>query len=55
MKGKIVDEKGEPLIGDNVAVEGTNTGTITDLDGNFSMSALSNSTLKVSYIGYATQ
>ena len=55
VKGKIVDEKGEPLIGVNVAVEGTNTGTITDLDGNFSMSALSNSTLKVSYIGYATQ
>ncbi|MEB3376036.1 carboxypeptidase-like regulatory domain-containing protein [Bacteroides sp. CR5/BHMF/2] len=43
------------MIGVNVAVEGTNTGTITDLDGNFSMSALSNSTLKVSYIGYATQ
>ena len=55
IKGKIVDEKGEPLIGVNVAVDGTNTGTITDLDGNFSMSALANSTLKVSYIGYATQ
>ena len=55
VKGKIVDEKGEPLIGVNVAVDGTNTGTITDLDGNFSMSALANSTLKVSYIGYATQ
>lgn len=55
IKGKIVDEKGEPLIGVNVAVDGTNTGTITDLDGNFSMLALANSTLKVSYIGYATQ
>lgn len=55
VKGKIVDEKGEPLIGVNVVVDGTNIGTITDLDGNFSMSALPNSTLKVSYIGYATQ
>lgn len=55
VKGKIVDEKGEPLIGVNVAVDGTTTGTITDLDGNFSMSVLSGSTLKVSYIGYATQ
>jgi len=55
VKGKIVDEKGEPLIGVNVVVDGTNTGTITDLDGNFSMPALANSTLKVSYIGYATQ
>lgn len=55
VKGKIVDEKGEPLIGVNVAVDGTTTGTITDLDGNFSMSVLSGSTLKVSYIGYATR
>ena len=55
VKGKIVDEKEKPLIGVNVAVDGTNTGTITDLDGNFSMSALANSTLKASYIGYATQ
>ena len=55
VKGKIVDENGEPLIGVNVAVDGTTTGTITDFDGNFSMSAFANSTLKVSYIGYATQ
>ena len=52
---KLLDEKGEPLIGVNVAVDGTNTGTITDLDGNFSMSVSTNSTLKVSYIGYAAQ
>jgi TonB-linked SusC/RagA family outer membrane protein len=55
VKGKIVDENGEPLIGVNVAIDGTTTGTITDFDGNFSMSAFANSTLKVSYIGYATQ
>lgn len=35
VKGKIVDEKGEPLIGVNVVVDGTNSGTITDLDGIF--------------------
>lgn len=55
VKGKIVDENGEPLIGVNVAIDGTTTGTITDFDGNFSMSVFANSTLKVSYIGYATQ
>lgn len=55
VKGKIVDEKGEPLIGVNVAVEGAGTGTITDMDGNFSMSATTNSVLKVSYVGYTTQ
>lgn len=55
VKGKVVDEKGEPLIGVNVSVEGTSTGTITDMDGNFAMLAAANSVLKVSYIGYATQ
>ena len=37
VKGQVVDEKGEPIIGANVIVEGTTTGMITDLDGNFSL------------------
>ena len=55
IKGKVTDEKGEPLIGVNIAVDGSSTGTITDLDGNFSIKAPDNSQFKVSYIGYATQ
>lgn len=55
IKGKIVDETGEPLIGVNVSVEGGTTGTISDFDGNFSVKAPENSVLKISYIGYMTQ
>ena len=55
IKGKVVDESGEPLIGVNISVDGNSTGTITDFDGNFAIKASDNSTLKVSYIGYATQ
>ena len=55
IKGKVTDEKGEPLIGVNITVDGSSTGTITDLDGNFSIKAPDNSQFKVSYIGYATQ
>lgn len=55
IKGKVVDEKGEPLIGVNVAVEGATLGTITNMDGSFVLSTTGNATLKFSYIGYATQ
>ncbi|MFV0323815.1 MAG: TonB-dependent receptor [Bacteroides xylanisolvens] len=55
VKGKVIDENGEPLIGVNITVDGSTTGTITDFDGNFSIKALDNSKFKVSYIGYATQ
>ena len=53
--GKIVDTKGEPIIGANVVVKGTTNGTITDFDGNFSIEAPSNAVLQVSYIGYVPQ
>ncbi|WP_196068255.1 SusC/RagA family TonB-linked outer membrane protein, partial [Bacteroides faecis] len=55
IKGKVTDENGEPLIGVNISVEGSSTGTITDFDGNFSISGPGNARLRVSYIGYATQ
>lgn len=55
IKGKIIDENGEPLIGVNITVDGSSTGTITDFDGNFSIKAPANSRFKVSYIGYTTQ
>lgn len=51
--GNVSDENGEPLIGVSVVVKGTTTGTVTDLDGNYSLSVPSNAeTLVFSYVGY---
>lgn len=55
VKGIVSDESGEPVIGATIRVLGTNDGTVTDLDGNFQVSAKSNAQLSVSYIGYVTQ
>ena len=53
--GRIVDPTGEPIIGATIRVQGTSSGTTTDIDGNFTLDAASNSTLEISYIGYQTQ
>ena len=50
--GKVTDEKNEPIIGANVVVKGSTTGTITDMDGNFTLEVPDQATLLVSYIGY---
>lgn len=55
VKGTIVDATGMPVIGANVMVKGTTNGTITDMDGNFSLEADNNAILVVSYIGFANQ
>jgi TonB-linked SusC/RagA family outer membrane protein len=55
VKGKVFDENKEPVIGASIVVEGTSLGTVTDLDGNFSIKASANSVIAVSYIGYVTQ
>src|ERR1051325_11889467 len=56
LKGKVTDATtGESLIGVSVSVKGSATGTQTDVNGAFSLSAPSNATLVVSYIGYTTQ
>ena len=55
VQGTVTDENGESMIGVSVLVKGTNTGVITDLDGNFALSVPSGSTLVFSYIGYQTQ
>ena len=55
VKGTVIDEAGEPIIGATVKVEGSNAGAITDFDGNFSVNAASNATLNISYVGYVTQ
>ncbi|MCE2617424.1 SusC/RagA family TonB-linked outer membrane protein [Phocaeicola oris] len=54
VRGTVTDAAGEPLIGVNVAVKGTTTGIITDVDGNYALEAPNNSTLVFSYIGYKT-
>ena len=55
VKGTVNDEAGEPIIGATVKVQGTQTGAITDFNGNFSVEAASNATLEISYVGYLTQ
>lgn len=53
--GTETDVSGEPIIGANIRIKGTTTGTITDIDGNFSIKAEPQSVIEVSYIGYLTQ
>ena len=55
LKGLIVDASGMPVIGANILVKGSNVGTITDIDGNFSLEVSDGNVLHVSYIGYADQ
>jgi TonB-dependent starch-binding outer membrane protein SusC len=55
IKGAVKDEKGEVLIGVSVLVKGTTTGTVSDIDGNFTINAGPKETLKVSYLGYTSQ
>ena len=53
--GIVQDVNGEPMIGVSVVVYGTNQGTITDINGNFSVNAKSTDQLVFSYVGYKTQ
>lgn len=53
--GTVVDVNGDPVIGANVVVKGTTSGTITDIDGRFAIEADAKSVINVSYIGYLTK
>ena len=53
--GTVLDPTGMPVIGANIMVKGTTNGTITDLDGKFSLEAREGAVLVVSYIGCSTQ
>lgn len=55
VKGIVKDATGEPIIGASVLVKGQTMGTVTDIDGNFSINAQPGSTLVISYIGFGTQ
>ena len=56
VSGQVLDEKGEPMIGVSVLVKGTKVGVITDIDGNFKLTAPSGATvLQLTYMGYKPQ
>ncbi|MEN6323229.1 MAG: TonB-dependent receptor [Proteiniphilum sp.] len=53
--GRITDAKGEPIIGANIIEVGSTNGTVTDINGNFSLSVEQDAAIHISYIGYLTQ
>jgi iron complex outermembrane recepter protein len=55
ISGKVTDAKGESLVGVSVSIKGTTKGTITDVDGNFTLSANLGEVLVFTYVGYNTK
>ena len=55
IKGTVVDENGDPIIGASIRVEGQEGGVITDLDGNYTIKAPKGAKITISYIGYTPQ
>lgn len=55
ISGTITDSNGEPIIGANVLEKGSTNGTVTDINGKFSLSVPNKSTLVISYIGYVSK
>jgi hypothetical protein len=53
--GRVVDSKGEPLIGASIIEKGTTNGTIADFDGEFTLTVKGNAILEVSYVGFKSQ
>lgn len=53
--GTVTDASGEPIIGANIVEKGTSNGSITDIDGKFTLTVPNNAVLKVSFVGYVTQ
>jgi TonB-linked SusC/RagA family outer membrane protein len=53
--GKVVDENGAGIPGASIKIKGSSAGTVTDVNGNFSINAESNATLVISFLGYETQ
>lgn len=55
ISGVVLDQSGQPIIGANVKIKGSNMGEITDIDGKFSINASVGDIIVVSYIGFVTQ
>ena len=56
VQGRVIDDAGEPMIGVNVVIQGTGTGTLTNIDGEFSIDVPSaESVIVLSYMGYQSR
>lgn len=55
ISGRVTDNQGEPIIGANIIEKGTTYGTVTDVNGNFSLQVEDNTILQITYIGYLAQ
>ena len=55
IEGVVVDSKGEPVIGASIAEPNTSNGTITDLDGHYTIDVAAGKQIVVSYVGYKSQ
>jgi TonB-linked SusC/RagA family outer membrane protein len=55
IRGMVLDDEGEPIIGANIVVPGTTIGTVTDVDGNYTINIPRGSSLRFSFIGYVDQ
>jgi TonB-linked SusC/RagA family outer membrane protein len=55
IRGTVTDTNGEPIIGVNVMIAGSNTGTVTDIDGNYNLDVTEDDILRFLYLGYTTQ
>ncbi|MFV0331610.1 MAG: SusC/RagA family TonB-linked outer membrane protein [Dysgonomonas sp.] len=55
VKGNVIDNNGEAIISGSVVVKGTTVGTVTDVDGNYEISAPANGTLVFTYVGFKSQ
>ena len=55
VKGHVVDAQGEPIIGATVKIDGTQSGAVTDIDGNFTINNVSEGSLTITYVGFAEQ
>lgn len=53
--GKIIDVQDKPIVGVNIVEKGTSNGTVSDIEGNFSLKASPNAILQITYIGYLAQ
>lgn len=52
IKGVVVDERNEPIVGANIMEKGTSNGTISDIEGAFTLTVSSDAILKITFIGY---
>ncbi len=55
VKGKVIDENGDPLAGATIQLKGATIGTVADAEGNFSLTVPSDGTIMISYVGYVSE